>query len=103
MFIHNVDNLLQADVVNNILAQNHYMSSNYYQLALCFTTPVAILCVCVSMYTRKDLKSKCSCFQYLLFSNQEIIDFCQCAGITHCLTAKYPIAISKKVIEICFV
>ena len=31
-----------------------------------------------------------------LFSNQEIIDFCQCAEITHCLTAKYPIAVSKK-------
>ena len=27
---------------------------------------------------------------------QEIIDFCQCAEITHCLTAKYPIAVSKK-------
>ena len=35
-------------------------------------------------------------FHHLLFSNQEIIDFCQCAGITHCLTAKYPIAVSKK-------
>ena len=35
-------------------------------------------------------------FHHLLFSNQEIIDFCQCAEITHCLTAKYPIAVSKK-------
>ena len=35
-------------------------------------------------------------FIILLFSNQEIIDFCQCANITHCLTAKYPIAVSKK-------
>ena len=42
-------------------------------------------------------------FHHLLFSNQEIIDFCQCAEITHCLTAKYPIAVSKKVIEVCFV
>ena len=33
---------------------------------------------------------------FILFSNQEIIDFCQCAEITHCLTAKYPIAVSKK-------
>ena len=31
-----------------------------------------------------------------LFSNKEIIDFCQCAEITHYLTAKYPIAVSKK-------
>ena len=35
-------------------------------------------------------------FHHLLFSNQEIIDFCQCAEITHCLTAKYLIAVSKK-------
>ena len=40
---------------------------------------------------------KINCFSLLiLFSNQEIIDFCQCAEITHCLTAKYPIAVSKK-------
>ena len=26
----------------------------------------------------------------------KIIYFCQCAEITHCLTAKYPIAVSKK-------
>ena len=32
----------------------------------------------------------------ILFSNQEIIDFCQCAEMTHCLRAKYPIAVSKK-------
>ena len=36
------------------------------------------------------------CFSSVLFSNQEIIDFCQCAGIIHCLTAKYQIAVSKK-------
>ena len=35
-------------------------------------------------------------FHHLLFSNLEIIDFCQCADITHCLTAKFPIAVSKK-------
>ena len=27
-------------------------------------------------------------FQHLLVSKQKIVDFCQCAGITHCLTAK---------------
>ena len=27
-------------------------------------------------------------FQHLLVSNKKIDDFCQCAGITHCITAK---------------
>ena len=29
-------------------------------------------------------------FQHSLVSNQKNNDFCQCAGLTHCLTAKVP-------------
>ena len=51
-------------------------------------------------------------FQHLLVSNQEIIDFGQCAGITRCLTAKvFNSCLQKsllrvnnrKVLEVCVV
>ena len=41
---------------------------------------------------------------HLLVSNRNNIDFCKCAGITHCLTAKVSNSrLKKKVLEVCFV
>ena len=40
-------------------------------------------------------------FQHLLVSNQNKIDFFQCSGITHCLTAKVSNSrLKRKVLEV---
>ena len=64
----------------------------------------SFLNLCQNNKHEKIQNQNANAFQHLSVTNQKTVDFFQCAGITHCLTAKVSNSLLKrKVLEVCVV